>query len=105
MPTHAEAQESEAVAFRMPKPRIEARAVLGDKGRFVIPAAIREAMGANEGDQLMLHMEGSELRVITREAAMRRAQERVRALVEPGRSLADELIAERRAEALAESLE
>jgi len=90
MPQQAEAQGP--VVFQLPKPLIEARVNLGDKGRFVIPAALREAMGAAEGDQLMLHMEGRELRVITREAAMLR-------------SLADELIAERRAEALAKSLE
>jgi AbrB family looped-hinge helix DNA binding protein len=102
--THVEPQ-SQPVFSVKPKACIEARSTLGDKGRFVIPAALREAMGASQGDQLMLHMEGQELRVITREAAMRRAQERARKFAIPGRLMSDELIAERRAEVLKEELE
>jgi hypothetical protein len=39
-----------------------------------------------------------ELRVVARSEAVKLAQERVRRYVKPGRRLADELIAERRAE-------
>ena len=46
-----------------------------------------------------LEAEASELRFSTREAALQRAQERVKRYVPEGVSLADELIAERRNEA------
>jgi AbrB family looped-hinge helix DNA binding protein len=77
----------------------QAKVLVGEKGRIVIPAEIREAMGIAAGDSLDLRFDDDELRVSTRRARLKRAQERVRKLIPPGVSLADELLAERREEA------
>jgi AbrB family looped-hinge helix DNA binding protein len=78
---------------------LQAKVQVGEKGRIVIPAEIREAMGIKPGDSVDLQFDSYELRVSTRRARLKRAQERVRKLVPPGVSLADELLAERREEA------
>jgi AbrB family looped-hinge helix DNA binding protein len=76
------------------------KARVDSQGRLVIPAAIRKSMGIREGgDEVSLRFEDGELRVWTIDAGIRRAQAIVAKYVEPGRSLADELIAERRREA------
>jgi AbrB family looped-hinge helix DNA binding protein len=78
---------------------LQARTQVGEKGRIVIPAEIREAMGIGVGDSIELRLKDDELRISTREARLRRVQERARRLIPPGISLADELLAERREEA------
>lgn len=75
---------------------IQSRVQVGEKGRVVIPAGIREALGIKVGDSVEMRVEGDELRISTRRARLRRAQDRVRQLIPPGVSLADELSAERR---------
>lgn len=74
----------------------QARVQVGEKGRIVIPAEIREAMGIRVGDSLAMRLEDYELRVSTRRARIRRAQERIRQVIPPGVSLSEELSAERR---------
>jgi AbrB family looped-hinge helix DNA binding protein len=69
---------------------------IGEKGRIIIPAAMREALGIAEGEMLMLHVVDGELRIATRESRLRRAREWARQNIPPGVSLADELNAERR---------
>jgi AbrB family looped-hinge helix DNA binding protein len=102
MTPQVELQESELKTVARPKPTLAAKAVVGDKGRIVIPAAIREAMGLEAGDEVDMYIENHELHLSTRWNRMDRAQERIRKLVEPGRSIVDEFLAERRTEALAE---
>ena len=75
---------------------------IGRGGRVVIPAAYRRALGLGEGDDVQLRLEGDEVRIVSRSSVIRRVQERVAHYVEPGRSLVDELIAERRREAALE---
>ena len=75
---------------------------IGEGGRVVIPAVMRAALGVGVGDTVLLRFDRGELRVLTPRQAIRRAQELVRQYVPAGRSLADELIAERRAEAARE---
>jgi AbrB family looped-hinge helix DNA binding protein len=75
---------------------LQARVQVGEKGRIVIPAEIRAAMGINVGDMIEMRFEDYELRVSTRRARIRRAQERVRHLAPPGTLVSEELSAERR---------
>jgi AbrB family looped-hinge helix DNA binding protein len=75
---------------------LHARTRIGEKGRVVIPAAIRKALGMDVGDVIDMRVENGELCISTRESRLRRAQEWVRRVVPPGVSLADELSAERR---------
>ena len=71
---------------------------IGQGGRIVLPAQIRKALGVTTGDDLILALSDGEVRMFTRREAIRRAQGMLKHLA-PGRSLVDELIAERRAEA------
>ena len=74
----------------------EARMRVNENGRVVIPASFRKALGIHAGDEIVLRIEDDELRITTMKRRVERAQRRVRQYVKPGRSLADELIAERR---------
>jgi antitoxin PrlF len=75
---------------------LQARVHVGEKGRLVIPAAMREALGIGVGDAVDLRVEDNELHISTMRSRLRRAQERAKRYLEPGVSLADELSAERR---------
>jgi AbrB family looped-hinge helix DNA binding protein len=74
----------------------EARARVNENGRVVIPASYRKALGIRGGDEVVLRIEDDELRITTLKQRLEQARRRVRRYVKPGRSLADELIAERR---------
>jgi AbrB family looped-hinge helix DNA binding protein len=78
---------------------LQARVKVGQKGRIVIPAEIREAAGINVGDTVELRLDNCEIRVSTRRARIRRAQERARRYIPKGVLLSEELMAERREEA------
>jgi AbrB family looped-hinge helix DNA binding protein len=66
-------------------------------GKLVIPASTRRAMGIARGDTVVVELlSDSELRVRPLASAIREAQEIVRRSVRQGRSLADELMRERR---------
>lgn len=72
---------------------------VGEGGRIVIPAEYRQALGLKVGDEVILRLEDDQVHILTLRQAIRRAQELVSRYVPQGRSLADELIAERRLEA------
>lgn len=74
----------------------EIRARVNENGRIVIPAALRQALGIAAGDELILRVQDDELRITTLRGRIERARQIVRRHVKPGRSLVDELIAERR---------
>jgi AbrB family looped-hinge helix DNA binding protein len=71
---------------------------IDEGGRIVIPAEYRQALGLQVGDEVILRLEGRELRIFTLNQAIKRAQELVSRSIPQERSLADELIAERRRE-------
>ncbi len=72
---------------------------ISDGGRVVIPAEYRRALGLEAGDEVIIRVVDGELRIMTRAEAVRRAQAIVRRKVDRNRSLVDELLNERRAEA------
>ena len=76
----------------------EMRVKVAEGGRIVIPAEYCQALGFHVGDDVILRLEDGEVRILTLQKAIQRAQELVRRYVPEGRSLADELIAERRME-------
>jgi AbrB family looped-hinge helix DNA binding protein len=75
---------------------MQMRTRLDSNGRIVLPAAVRYALGLRPGDELIVDVEGREIRLVTVAEAARRAQELVRRYVDPGESLAESLVAERR---------
>ena len=77
---------------------------LGAQGRVVIPAELRRAAGFEQGEILVARVEAGRLVLERREAVLSRLRSRFAGLP-PGVSLADELIAERRAEAADEEPE
>ena len=77
----------------------EIRVKLGESGRLVIPASCRKALGLKPGDEVILLLEEGEVRLLTPQRAVQRAQALVRRYVPQGRSLVEELLRERRKEA------
>ena len=76
--------------------------VVGRKGRVVIPAPIRRALDLEEGSELVVTLEQDGVLLLPRSAVRKRLRSMF-AGVE--RSLADELMSERRAAAAEESRE
>lgn len=70
---------------------------MGDRGRIVIPQAIREAAGLNPGDKLIVRRDEHGIILKTRDEL---EAEMWADFQKYPHSLADELIAERHAEAL-----
>ena len=85
----------------MPSVRVH----VDDDGRIVIPAEYLQALDIRIGEAVILTLAEDELRVHTIRSAIKRAQDLVRQYVPEGRSLSDELIADRRAEVARESTE
>jgi AbrB family looped-hinge helix DNA binding protein len=77
---------------------------LGRQGRLVIPAALRKLLGFEEGDTLVAREEAGRL-VLEKQAMVKQRLKARFAGVSKDRSLADELIAERREEAKREVAE
>src|SRR4051812_42642680 len=74
------------------------RVKLGEAGRLVIPAAMREAMGVKPGDTMIAYVNSDGvLHLQSRRSMLARLQEEAKALKRPGESVVDEFLAERRA--------
>ena len=78
------------------------RAKLNEEGRLVIPATYRRKLGFQTGQDLMLKLTQDGLLITTFDRALSRFQDDVAALVGPGISLVEEMIADRQAEAAKE---
>ena len=70
---------------------------LGAQGRLVVPAPIRKALGFAVGEKLVARVKDEHLVIEKAAAVERRLHERFRKVA--GRSLAEELLAERHLEA------
>ena len=70
---------------------------MGDRGRVVLPAALREELGLRQGDVFLVTLEGGQLVASTPRAALDRVRARVR-----GIGVVEELLEDRRRQAEAE---
>ena len=75
---------------------------ISEDGKVVISAEYRKALGLEVGDEVRMRVVDGEIRIDTLAHAIKRVQAWVRTFVPEGRSLSDELIAERRQESLRE---
>ena len=76
---------------------------LDEKGRLVVPAEVQRSLGLKPGDQVALELDELGVHLLSARAeGWRRAQATVRKYVPEGVSLADELLEDRRREALNE---
>jgi len=71
---------------------------LGEGGQIIIPPEFLQILGLEVGDTIILRLEDGKIRIFAPQKAIRKAQELVREYLPEGRSLSDELIAERRLE-------
>ncbi len=71
--------------------------IVGEQGRIVLPARLRQELGLKAGDELMARVVDGQLILEELDHALHRVQDSVRA-EHGGKSLVDELIAERRRE-------
>ena len=72
-------------------------------GKVVIPAELRRELGFKDGDTLVVERVGNSAVFKTYEQVVREVQAEFKAMLgDRGRSMVDELIAERRAEAARE---
>ena len=71
--------------------------VMGEKGRVVVPAPLRKALGIDVGTELVVRIEGNRLVLETRPSALRRLKARF-AAIPANVDLAQEIIDERRRE-------
>jgi AbrB family looped-hinge helix DNA binding protein len=81
---------------------LKSRARIEEKGRVVIPAAFRSALGLKVGDEIDLRIEDNEIRISTLQSRLAKSRQRLRSFIKPGRLLSDDLIAQRRRAAMNE---
>lgn len=78
------------------------RGKLVSGGRIQIPAGVRRQLALSDGDTVLIEVVDGEVRLRPQRDAIRRVQERMRKYKIEGRSVVDELIAERREESRSE---
>ena len=78
------------------------RIKMGTNGRLVVPAKLRKEIGLSDGRAILLETVGGELRVRPMEDVLQHARDRLRTFLGDGKSLSEELIRDRRAEARGE---
>ena len=71
-------------------------------GKVEIPSEVTTVMGWQVGEKLMVQVQDGEVRIFSQTQAVQRVQAWVKSFVVEGRSLSDELIAQRRQETLGE---
>jgi AbrB family looped-hinge helix DNA binding protein len=81
------------------------RVRLASGGRIVIPAEVRQLLGIQEGEELLLTRDEAGFRLTTSRQAIRQAQSLFAKLNGEGESVVEELLRERRDEAAKEERE
>jgi len=82
----------------------ERKVVVGDRGRLVLPAAVRTALGITPGTRMLLSTEtDGSLRLRPYRAVAAESRGLLAELTPAGASFVDELLTERRAEAALET--
>jgi bifunctional DNA-binding transcriptional regulator/antitoxin component of YhaV-PrlF toxin-antitoxin module len=77
------------------RPNQSDKATLDSFGRIAIPEHLRSALGVSAGDELLIRLDGEELRLFTRAAGLRVAQSIASKYLHQGDSLSDELLDDR----------
>lgn len=72
---------------------------LGNRGRIVLPAAVRHRLDLKQGDRLILSVEADGTLLLQGARTLAQRLQGMFAELAPGVDLADELLADRRAEA------
>jgi AbrB family looped-hinge helix DNA binding protein len=84
----------------------ERQIVVGDRGRVVLPADVRSALGLKTGSRMLLSTEGDgSLRLRPYRSVADQGRGMLAGLAPEGESMVDELLAERRREAAIEDHE
>jgi bifunctional DNA-binding transcriptional regulator/antitoxin component of YhaV-PrlF toxin-antitoxin module len=78
---------------------------LGPKGRVLLPAEMRAALGLEESDRITAWVKDGELRLHSHLHGLKKIRDEAAALAQESGYASDELIAERRAEAAKEAEE
>jgi len=94
----ASERPQQVLARSVPDPMEHIKLIVDGDGKLIIPEFLRGAMGVWGRSDVTARVVDGELRVITPEAAVKRAQKLVRELIPGNDSLADSLIADRRRE-------
>lgn len=74
-----------------------------ENGRVVLPVSLRKALGLAKGDKVLIETEGDRVTLTTARLRRKRAQEIARQYAQPGVSVVDEFLHEKRAEAAREN--
>jgi len=77
---------------------LEARSIITEGGRIVIPSFMRKELNLNVGEEVIIKLEAGELHISTLKQAIKNAQAFVRRYNKHNISLKDALIASRRNE-------
>ena len=85
-------------AVRLPDGTLRIFLKLGPKGRVLLPAEVRSAMGLEPGDVITAWLKDGELCMHSHLHGLRKIQEEARAMTSANVYASEELIAERRAE-------
>ena len=77
---------------------------VGTNGRLVVPTRLRKETGITDGKVVLLESVNGELRVRPMEKVIQSAQERLKPFLDGKKSMAEDLIADRRVEADRENM-
>ena len=76
-----------------------ATVMVDNTGRIVIPAKVRQEMGIEGSEELVMGLENGVLTLVSKRAARLAARLAVKRLVPPGVSMSEDLMRERRQDA------